>query len=89
MKRFEISTAGQLQIGDTFYQLNDKTKTVFERIEGKTVRTKYATYSVLARERGNRYASLMKSNTAVVFLREGEFRQAQLPSKDGNNNVKL
>lgn len=69
MKRFELTTAGALQIGDTFYKATDKTKSVYERIEGEAKKTQYATYGVTARKHGNKFAEPMKSNTKVVFLR--------------------
>lgn len=69
MKRFEVTTAGELQIGDTFYKQSDKSKTVFERIEGEPKKTQYATYNVTARKHGAKFAEAMKSSTKVVFLR--------------------
>lgn len=69
MKRFEVTTAGALQIGDTFYKAADKAKTVFERIDGEAKKTQYVTYGVTARKHGSKFPEPMKSNTKVVFLR--------------------
>ncbi|SDG31913.1 hypothetical protein SAMN05421827_105121 [Pedobacter terrae] len=69
MKRNELTTAGALAIGDTFYKASDKTKKVFERITGEAKVTDFATYNVTARKHGSKFPEAMKSNTAVVFLR--------------------
>lgn len=69
MKRNELTIAGALAIGDTFYKASDKTKKVFERIEGETKQSAFAMYNVTAHKHGSKVPEAMKSNTAVVFLR--------------------
>jgi len=69
MQRNQVTTAGELSIGDTFYKQSDKSKKVFEIVAGKVKQTQYATYGVNARRCGSKHAESMKNNTAVVFLR--------------------
>jgi len=69
MQRNEVTTAGELSIGDVFYKLKDKAKKPYEKVEGEAKVTEYATYSVNARRHGQKHTDSMKSNTQVVFLR--------------------
>lgn len=70
MKRNEITAIKNLQVGDVFYKHNDKSKTVFELVEGKPIATQYQTYSFFGLKRGTKkYPDVFKSDTVVVYLR--------------------
>lgn len=69
MKRFEVTTASKLNVGDVFYKLKDRAKTPYEIVNGHPKVTQYQTYTVHARKLGTRHGLPMKSNTEVVFLR--------------------
>lgn len=71
MERFTQTEVKNLQPGDRFFKLNDKNKIVHEIIEEKAKVTHFQTYKVFAKRDNQMFASPMKSNTVVVFLRHG------------------
>lgn len=77
MERNTITTMRELKIGDRFYKAADKKKTVYERVEHETTKTKYQTYQywdlegslLLKATNLERYAKAITGSTEVVFLR--------------------
>lgn len=69
MERNTTTTISHLQIGDRFYKISDRNKSVWTKVEGKVVITKYQTYKHWAIKDGERHADMFKSDTAVIFLR--------------------
>ncbi|MBC7399823.1 MAG: hypothetical protein H7289_07735 [Mucilaginibacter sp.] len=74
MERNQITTVIELKVGDRFYKLNDKSKTVYQMVSYKTKTTKYATYAYWCQKPdniGSRYPNLhaIKPETQVVYLR--------------------
>ena len=80
MERNTITTMRELQIGDRFYKASNKKKTVYERVEHETTKTKYQTYQYWAVEGCfqltttsiERFAKAFTGSTEVVFLRHKE-----------------
>lgn len=73
MQRNQTTTANLLKLGDRFYKLNDKTKTVYQMVTYKAKTTKYTTYNYWCQKpdnMGSRYPNIqaIKPETAVVFL---------------------
>lgn len=83
MKKNEVTTADNLQIGDRFYFLNDKNKVVWEMVEHEKKVTNYQTYSnwcipaSVSDGRGSEtfkaaYVKPIRKETKVVYLRSKE-----------------
>ena len=68
MERNTTTTASELKIGDRFYKLNDKHKTVLEVVPHESTLTKYHAYCWCKVE-GSRFTVPIKGDTMVVFLR--------------------
>jgi len=77
MERNTVTTMRELENGDRFYKSSDKKKTVFEKVNHETKKTKYQTYQYWAVEvkylgRVNAVEAFSKAitgSTEVVFLR--------------------
>ena len=91
MERNEITEIKNLLLGDRFYKLKDKGKTVFEKVDAKAKTTQYQTYSHFAKVSGEKFPQSFKSETAVVFLRSaaGLFLLCLSSCKDGHKAIAL
>lgn len=69
MERNTRTTVGKLAIGDRFYKVNDKNRTVLQKIEHAPFQTKHYKYTNWAIADGDRHADKMKHDTEVIFLR--------------------
>lgn len=83
MERNTLTTANLLQLGDRFYKQNDKHKKVLVVVDHKAKQTHWQTYkhwcipaSIYDRKHKQevieRYATPVKANTQVIFLRHAE-----------------
>ncbi|MFL5808067.1 MAG: hypothetical protein ACJ749_01020 [Flavisolibacter sp.] len=72
MERNTQTTISELKIGDRFYKPTDKKKTVWEKVPGDAVVTKYQTYKNFAITAGEKYPVMMQKQTIVIFLRHKE-----------------
>ncbi len=71
-----VTTIHQLNIGDRFYKLQDKTKTVWEKVEGEVKKTYYQTYRHFAKRDNDKFSQPFQSSTPVVFLRQKQTAHA-------------
>lgn len=80
MKKHELTTVDQLQIGDRFYFPTDKSKVVWEMVEHETTSTHFRTYKyfclvgsyadrVSCPKQRNLNARGIMGNTKVIYLR--------------------
>ena len=83
MERNTLTAADKLQVGDRFYKQNDKHKKVLVIVDHKAKQTHWQTYKHwcipasiydIARKQEviDRYATPIKKDTAVIFLRHCE-----------------
>lgn len=73
MQRNQTTTVKSLALGDRFYKLNDKAKTVYQMVSYKTKTTKYVTYNYWCQKPdniGSRYPTInaIKPETQVIYL---------------------
>lgn len=83
MKKNQLTTVDQLQIGDRFYFQNDNNKVVWEMVDHETKTTHFRTYSHFCllgsyadrttdQQWRNQQAKGVQGNTSVVYLRSKE-----------------
>lgn len=79
MERNTVTTIDKLQFGDRFYKANDNKKTVFEKVEHKTLQTNFQTYRFWAFNTTLpsrlQCPEALKRETSIVFLRSKIFYQ--------------
>ena len=80
MNRNTVTMISELKIGDRFYKAGDKNKTVFQKVDHKSKRTQWQTYTQFAIEakilgrdlnqsKIEEHAKAFKRDTSVIFLR--------------------
>lgn len=69
MERGTYTTIEELMIGDRFCLVNDRKRTVLEKVGHQPLTTKYYTYKNLGKADNEKHPRMFKQNTQVVFLR--------------------
>lgn len=72
LTRGQLTTAGNLSIGDRFYKASDKKKKVLQMVEHETKKTDYQTYNHWCQADDQIKPEAIIAKTPVVFLRHAE-----------------
>lgn len=77
MERNTITKINALKVGDRFYKLHDRKKTVWTKTDHAPKKTNYYTYTNFANTDDKMYPEPFKHDTQVVFLRRPVLNEAQ------------
>ena len=75
MERFTATKVRRLEIGDRFYKTKDRSKKVYEMVEGEVKQTFFKTYGFFCKADGETEAKAIDGKTDVIFLRKNEHVQ--------------
>lgn len=72
MERNTATTISELQIGDRFYKVSDRKKSVWTKVEKEPYSSGFQTYTNFALQDGRKHTDAFKSDTKLIFLRHKE-----------------
>lgn len=75
MERNTLTTIDKLNVGDRFYKVKDKNKTVWEKVAHEIKQTNYQTYSQFATKGKDPHTYAFRKDAQVIFLRSKNFSE--------------